>query len=144
MNLECHCSMMLQELLNVVSIKWNAVSHLNCIEINLNDTGKDRQIKASFLFSFVLPCILPERSDRTPAVSGPCGAPDWPVLRGSAVQAEAALRPSGAGWREPYGTGPAQMGTRHSSPNGVKFQTQKFSLCEKCASISASYQCSCS
>lgn len=45
-----------------------------------------------------IPCTLPGCSGRMPAVWRPCGAPDWPDLRDSVAQAEAAaLQPSGAG-----------------------------------------------
>lgn len=51
-----------------------------------------------------------------PAVLQLCNVPGWLDLRGSAAQAEdAALKPSGAGWRGPYGTVPEDMQTHKNT-----------------------------
>lgn len=56
------------------------------------------------------------RSGRRPAVLKPCNVPGWLDLRGSAAQAEdAALKPSGAGWRGPSGTVPGDMQQSHNN-----------------------------
>lgn len=63
-----------------------------------------------------VPCTLPERSGRRPAVPVPCNVPGWLDLRDSAAQAEdAAWKPSGAGWRGPYGTVPGDMQSRKNT-----------------------------
>lgn len=57
-----------------------------------------------------VPCTLPVRSGRRPAVLMPCTVQGWLDLRGSAAQAEdAGLKPSGAGWTGPYGIVPGGM-----------------------------------
>lgn len=49
-------------------------------------------------------------SGTKPAVLKPCNVPSWLDRRGSAARVEdAALKPSGAGWRGPSGTVPGDM-----------------------------------